>query len=565
MKNKMLSNFNFHYQPRYINGEISSYEALLCSVGEPVDVQDFVISIKDTVSFDLLVIKRVLEDRAKYDCESKIRVAINISISSLIDKDFVTNCKAIFAVEKNIILELTNHDSCHHFDQIQAAIAELKTVDVCFALDDYGKGYVNSEMFIHLDVDYIKLDKKLISNIAQNYVAYSLVRTTYEKIANVLGKKVIVEGVETFEQLNLLKQFGQMEYQGFYFSYTLQAKQLEPTLGICNKQKKKKSLSLALDKAIYDINRAQNPIEIRAAIQKLTKVDHYNIVGVSPNSFDVYAEQQRINENYKEILENSNSAHFLLMSSLIRTCDAFVIIRDNKGNAIYNNEQHINYLNMDLVNVPVEEVCRVFPDYRTCLALDQELLNGNSCFIMSNETVETENGTSFFHTYRQKLTHFGQDFVICSVYKDENRISVDKLTGCFNKEYLESSEVKDHQKMVFVDLDGFKPINDHYGHNKGDEVLREFAFKMKSMLRESDIMIRFGGDEFILLFDSQLMDAVLKRMNKIRKNIEQHFADLNLQLSFSYGVSTLENGYKQALEMADKKMYQQKSERKQIA
>ncbi|WP_318468484.1 bifunctional diguanylate cyclase/phosphodiesterase [Photobacterium leiognathi] len=565
MKNKMLSNFNFHYQPRYINGEISSYEALLCSVGEPVDIQDFVISIKDTVSFDLLVIKRVLEDRAKYDCESKIRVAINISISSLIDKDFVTNCKAIFAVEKNIILELTNHDSCHHFDQIQAAIAELKTVDVCFALDDYGKGYVNSEMFIHLDVDYIKLDKKLISNIAQNYVAYSLVRTTYEKIANVLGKKVIVEGVETFQQLNLLKQFGQMEYQGFYFSNTLQAKQLEPTLSICNKQKKKKSLSLTLDKAIYDINRAQNPIEIRAAIQKLTKVDHYNIVGVSPNIFDVYAEQQRINENYKEILENSNSAHSLLMSSLIRTCDAFVIIRDNKGNAIYNNEQHINYLNMDLVNVPVEEVCRVFPDYRTCLALDQELLNGNSCFIMSNETVETENGTSFFHTYRQKLTHFGQDFVICSVYKDENRISVDKLTGCFNKEYLESNEVKDHQKMVFVDLDGFKPINDHYGHNKGDEVLREFAFKMKSMLRESDIMIRFGGDEFILLFDSQLMDAVLKRMNKIRKNIEQHFADLNLQLSFSYGVSTLENGYKQALEMADKKMYQQKSERKQIA
>lgn len=89
--------------------------------------------------------------------------------------------------------------------------------------------------------------------------------------------------------------------------------------------------------------------------------------------------------------------------------------------------------------MPVEEVCRIFPDYRTCLALDQELLNGNSCFIMSNETVETENGTSFFHTYRQKLTHFGQDFVICSVYKDENRISVDKLTGCFNKEYRERS------------------------------------------------------------------------------------------------------------------------------
>lgn len=558
----MLSNLSFHYQPRYINGEISSYEALLCAAEQSINIQNYVDSVEDTVSFDLMVIRQVLEQRAMNHCASKIRIAINISINSLINYEFIKQCKEIFAVEKNIILELTSHDRSHDFSQIQAAIAELKSVDVSFALDDYGKGYLNSEMFIHLDVDYIKLDRKLIENIDQSYVAYSLVRTTYEKITKVLGKRVIVEGIETFEQLNLLKQFGEMEYQGFYFSKPLHVDKVQPTKSLPVIVKGQQSLCLALDRAIYDLNRSKSPIEVKLAIENLTKIDHYNIIGVSPNSFDVYAEQQRINENYKEILENCNSAPSLLMSSLISTCDAFVIIRDHQGNAIYNNQKHIDYLNMDLVNLPVDEVCRIFPDYRTCLALDQELLNGNSCFITSNETVETDNGSQFFHTYRQKLTHFGKDFVICSVYEDKGNISIDNLTGCFQKDYLESSYVKHSQRLVFIDLDGFKPINDSLGHSKGDEVLRDFAYTLKAMLRENDVMIRFGGDEFILLFDSLCIDVVSKRMEKIRTSIEEYFLVQELYLSFSYGISTLDDGVKAALEIADQNMYEQKHIRK---
>ncbi len=558
----MLSNLSFHYQPRYINGEVSSYEALLCAAEESINIQNYIDSVEDTVSFDLMVIRQVLEQRAVNHCASKIRIAINISINSLINHEFIKQCKEIFAVEKNIILELTSHDRSHDFSQIQAAIAELKSVDVSFALDDYGKGYINSEMFIHLDVDYIKLDRKLIENIDQSYVAYSLVRTTYEKIAKVLGKRVIVEGIETFEQLNLLKQFGEMEYQGFYFSKPLHVDKLQPTKSLPVIAKGQQSLCLALDRAIYDLNRSKSPIEVKLAIENLTKIDHYNIIGVSPNSFDVYAEQHRINENYKEILENCNSAPSLLMSSLISTCDAFVIIRDHQGNTIYNNQKHIDYLNMDLVNVPVDEVCRIFPDYRTCLALDQELLNGDSCFITSNETVETASGNQSFHTYRQKLTHFGKDFVICSVYEDNGKISIDNLTGCFQKHYLESSYVKDHQRLVFIDLDGFKLINDSHGHSKGDQVLRDFAYTMKTMLRESDIMIRFGGDEFIVLFDSQHIDVIDKRMEKIRHSIEAHFSSQKLYLSFSYGIGILDEGVKLALEIADKNMYRQKKSRK---
>ncbi|WP_235861927.1 hypothetical protein [Photobacterium kishitanii] len=87
---------------------------------------------------------------------------------------------------------------------------------------------------------------------------------------------------------------------------------------------------------------------------------------------------------------------FLLVSSLISTCDALVIIRDSEGNAIYNNDNHINYLGVDLVNYTAAQACELFPDYRTCIDLDNELLNSDTCFIVSNETVETENGKQFF-------------------------------------------------------------------------------------------------------------------------------------------------------------------------
>ncbi|WP_239993878.1 GGDEF domain-containing protein [Photobacterium phosphoreum] len=311
------------------------------------------------------------------------------------------------------------------------------------------------------------------------------------------------------------------------------------------------------------MNRAPNPKAIKIAINNLIKIDKYNIIGISPDFFDVYNEQRRINKNYNELLERKSSPHFLLVSSLISTCDALVIIRDCDGNAIYNNDKHIDYLGVDLVDYTAEQACELFPDYRTCIKLDKELLNSETCFIVSNETVETENGKQFFHTYRQKITHFNQAFIICSVYEANDIIIIDDLTGCYQKSYLESTYACAYQTLVFIDLDGFKLINDIYGHNKGDEVLRDFAQTVKSMLREHDAIVRFGGDEFILLLDSSLYHAVQQRIEVIRCNIEAYFLAKQQHLSFSYGIVKVEENIASALNQADEAMYKQKFLRKQ--
>jgi diguanylate cyclase (GGDEF)-like protein len=562
-KNKiMITDCSFHFQPRYYNGEISSYEVQLRRTKSELD--DYINNIVDCVMFDLAIIELVIKQRSQIPHAEKIQLSINISIASLLNEEFVATCKKIFEHEKNIILELTQHDVSNDFIHIQTAIKQLKANNVQFALGDYGKGYANSELFLHLDVDYIKLDRKIIKDISQSYVSYLSVKTIYEKIAKVLGKHIIIDGVETCEQLNLLKQFGDMTYQGFYFSKPLGIEDIKPTNPNVDIYKvETQSFCDLLDQAIYEMNRAQNHRDIKLAIQEVIKIDRYNIIGINLDYYDVYNEKNRINKHYNELLERKSSPPLLLFSSLINTSDALVIIRNSEGNAIYNNEKLINYLGINLVNYSVTEACAQFPDYRTCIDLDKELLNSDTCFIVSNETVDTGNGKQCFHTYRQKIIHFNQSFILCSIYDANDSINIDTLTACYQKSYLESPYAKAYQTLVFIDLDGFKLVNDIYGHNKGDEVLRDFAQTVKSMLRKRDAIVRFGGDEFVLLLDSVSCRGVQQRIEVIRCNIEAYFLEKQLHVSFSYGIVEVGSNITSAINQADEAMYKQKFLRKQ--
>ncbi|MEC6908146.1 GGDEF domain-containing protein [Photobacterium piscicola] len=112
-----------------------------------------------------------------------------------------------------------------------------------------------------------------------------------------------------------------------------------------------------------------------------------------------------------------------------------------------------------------------------------------------------------------------------------------------------------HKILVFIDLDGFKEINDNFGHYVGDEVLRDFSLTIKNMLRDEDVIIRFGGDEFIILLNSHVIKNVHQRIEQLRQNIEWYFNQKETQLSFSYGVASLQDGIELALKTADTAMY----------
>jgi diguanylate cyclase (GGDEF)-like protein/PAS domain S-box-containing protein len=138
----------------------------------------------------------------------------------------------------------------------------------------------------------------------------------------------------------------------------------------------------------------------------------------------------------------------------------------------------------------------------------------------------------------------------------------DQLTGCYNRRYLERfEETRDERSRwaaVNIDLDRFKQINDDFGHDRGDQVLREMAQFFRARLREEDALLRVGGDEFLILLedaDSAHCERLLQRLQ----------ADLPLapcRYSVGYAVRERGESLTATLARADASMYARRRDRR---
>ena len=107
----------------------------------------------------------------------------------------------------------------------------------------------------------------------------------------------------------------------------------------------------------------------------------------------------------------------------------------------------------------------------------------------------------------------------------ENLANTDALTGLFNKRYFERMmKIRDEKKtrfaLFYLDLDRFKPVNDTYGHEMGDKVLKEVARRLQTCIRSHDYAFRMGGDEFTLVINGNMNEELCaKRIERIKQEI----------------------------------------------
>jgi len=149
----------------------------------------------------------------------------------------------------------------------------------------------------------------------------------------------------------------------------------------------------------------------------------------------------------------------------------------------------------------------------------------------------------------------------------------DHLTGVYNRNYfmhqlrhdiMQAERVKEKLTVLFLDIDGFKAVNDNYGHSIGDLLLQHVATRLKASVRRSDTVARFGGDEFaVILTNTHQRTDGLGVAEKIRQALLVPFElDGNMvSISASIGCSLYpeDSGDPQALiDMADRAMYQVK-------
>ncbi|KIH77335.1 PAS domain S-box-containing protein/diguanylate cyclase (GGDEF) domain-containing protein [Geoalkalibacter ferrihydriticus] len=147
----------------------------------------------------------------------------------------------------------------------------------------------------------------------------------------------------------------------------------------------------------------------------------------------------------------------------------------------------------------------------------------------------------------------------------------DRVTGLYNRHYFNgslrrmaavSARGKASHALLYLDIDHFKVINDNFGHQRGDAILREIAELMKSRLRRSDVLCRLGGDEFAILIPDADLTQACQVANEMSQIIQGHSLQMDarqsLELSCSVGVSEIDGSAGSAeeyLKQADIALY----------
>ena len=226
-----------------------------------------------------------------------------------------------------------------------------------------------------------------------------------------------------------------------------------------------------------------------------------------------------------------------------------------------------------------EELAAMYIEMGVCES-DRENLKK----ILTIDFVENniKEGSSFSCTFRNDLGEYMEMRIFRSShnsvflgFKDKNleieeinnKIYTDSLTGVKNRKYYDE-QVADQtcEAAVICDIDNFKRINDTYGHQFGDYVIAIVASTLKSCLRKSDDVIRYGGDEFVVSFEEIPYDTLKKILEKIRIAVEnirlEEYPELRLSMSFgaAYGNEIINK----MLSEADNALYESKKNRNSV-
>lgn len=154
--------------------------------------------------------------------------------------------------------------------------------------------------------------------------------------------------------------------------------------------------------------------------------------------------------------------------------------------------------------------------------------------------------------------------------------SSDALTGAFNRRYLvaQLSSMRAEftrngriSSLMLIDLDGLKMINDHFGHNKGDAVLKTLVNIIRQRVRGTDTLFRIGGDEFALILVDAKASAALTVANQLRELIREQTTKEVPSFSISCGVCSVDDSTspEEWLERADEALYEAKRQGGDVA
>ncbi len=543
-----MSEFYLVYQPKVRDNKIIAVEALLRPY--QTDLGTFLHNLKDTMTLDIKVISTYCDEFAKHDLIYP--VSLNIHPDSLLDSDFIDFCVSKLR-NRMVTLELIETQNITVSETLKRHTARLKNNNIKISIDDFSFEYSRLDVAIEISVDEIKFDGSLISDIDYSYFKFKYLVTLYSRFINLGIKNIVFEKVETKLQNDLITAFcDDAIIQGYYYYKPMPMEDLLlEDLTICESYTSPTpEVAQGLNNIDYFIYRQvikHGAFDLEMINNTVKKLD---VLGT------IYNKDPKLSlKNLRDIYFNNDNISNHSVMSLFNNTDKLIIVRNDEGVVVYDNFAHRNLVGTSLVGMDVNTIIQHDPPYTKCIQADQDLLDSDQSFFTSKEVFYDVS----YGVVREKMYHNDRPFVVVTVAEPDDDILLnvlDPLTQCFTRAYLNKLDAAHGHVLAFIDLNGFKSINDNIGHDVGDRCLVEFVGILKSTLRDNDIIIRYGGDEFIILFYSRSLKTISSRLHDINNIVKTYFENKSISLSFSFGLALLDSeNVEESIKLADTKMY----------
>ena len=287
-----------------------------------------------------------------------------------------------------------------------------------------------------------------------------------------------------------------------------------------------------------------NDVLIEKMFHIFEKYFEFNCAGIFFNSPDIYC-----TNTLNLLIKNKNINNKLIEQNFFKNMNQYKQIIKTKVNIISSN-------------IISSDEGEHFEDELIIPFLFQNTLLGGICIVSQNEILKTD-----INTYNFLINEFLSIFKLKYLYSEQIfKSSVDGLTGLYNRHQFDinlNQECNRSQRynapftLAMIDIDHFKNINDTYGHQFGDFVLKEISKIIQNTFRKTDIVFRYGGEEITIIMPETNSENAILPLEKLRKKIKKHnFNGKNVTVSI--GAADFNNDIKTStdiLKKADEMLY----------
>lgn len=486
---------------------------------------------------DLFVFEEVCRtlDRWKREGKELLVISVNLSRQNLDDPDFLEDYRRICAqyevVPSLIEFELTETIMFENPQGVKSIIDEIHALGFRCSLDDFGTGFSALGLLNDLDVDVIKLDRSFFcgknNSRRGRYIVESIL-----KLAAQLHIRTVAEGIDNLQQVQYLRQAACNMIQGFYFFRPMPIGEFED----------KVFDNGALRYVEMGEERAEEPGEERSRTPMPEPVPGGNIV-----MFSYFPKEDEVvfSSPFSPALEGQytlpNARALFRSSELIHESD-----REDFFRMLDRCQREGEW---------VENTIRFYMSQGRYQWLEVHLHRGGRSTagsrIITGILVNMAGWKSELNRWKEKA----------------NR---DALTGLYNREFFEqyvnaqlTGGALTAGAVIFIDIDDFKNANDTLGHVFGDDILCCMAKRILGVFRSTDIVARYGGDEFVVFVGNVSRKILMERLAKLCEVFRQPYRSgtLRYKISGSIGAAVFpEDGadYETLLENADSALYEAK-------